>query len=541
MNTRFARCTIALLLLSLLTFAASAELVMVPTRDGTELATDYFLPEGDGPFPVVVARSVYGRGAGPMLAKGLEKQGLAFVVQDTRGRGGSQGKDWVFADDGWGKNQDGADLIDWVVAQPWCNGKVGTWGMSALGITQVLEAGASKKIAVQSIGVAASDFYSQLAYQGGVWRKALCEGWTKGQKNGYIVEVWQSHPTRDAFWRDYNLAARAGEVTAPALHIGGWWDIFGQGTLDNFTSRQYHGGEGAKGNQKLIIGPWVHGPVKEVGDLVLPDNFIFDFGKYERRMYAHWLLGADNGIAAEAPVNYYTVGDVTRPDGLGNEWRTADDWPPFPTDETAYYLHADGTLNTAEPDENAAALAYTYDPADPCPTHGGQNLLIPAGPFDQRKVSGRDDVLKFATAPLDAPVEITGRVKVRLFVSSDAPDTDFTAKLVDVYPDGREILMLDSIQRLKFRNGFEKADPLPPGESGEVVIDLWSISLIFDVGHRIGVQISSSNYPRFEKNPNSGDDLPTDDNLRVAHNTLYLDKRHPSALLLPVRPSNGAQ
>ena len=535
MNTRFARCTTALLLLSLLTFAACAEFVMLPARDGTELATDYYLPEGDGPFPVIVARSVYGRAAGLMLVKPMADQGLALVIQDTRGRGQSQGKDWVFADDGWGENQDGADLIDWVVAQSWCNGKVGTWGMSALGISQVLVAGASKKIAVQSIGVAAADFYGQLAYQGGVWRKALCEGWTKGQKNEYIVEVWQSHPARDAFWRDYDAVARAPQMTAPALHVGGWWDIFGQGTLDNFTSRQHQGGAGAKGNQKLIMGPWVHGPVKKVGDLELPDNFTMDFGKYERRMYAHWLTGADNGVVDEAAVNYYTVGDVTRPDGPGNEWRTADDWPPFPTQETAYFLHPDGTLSTTESSENAATLAYTYDPADPCPTHGGQNLLIPAGPFDQRKVSGRDDVLKFATAALDAPTEITGRVKVRLFVSTDALDTDFTAKLVDIYPDGSEILMLDNIQRVKFRNGFEKADPLPAGEIGEVVIDLWSISLIFDVGHRIGVQISSSNYPRFEKNPNSGDDLPNDDNQRAAHNTLHLDKQHPSALLLPVR------
>jgi hypothetical protein len=181
-----------------------------------------------------------------------------------------------------------------------------------------------------------------------------------------------------------------------------------------------------------------------------------------------------------------------------------------------------------------------YDPAQPFPTHGGANLLLPAGPFDQRTVNeGRTDLLKFATAPLERPIEVTGRVRVVLYVSSDAPDTDFTAKLVDVFPagDDREILMLDNIRRVKYRSGFEAPAPLlvSPDQVVTIEIDLWSISWIYNTGHRIGLQISSSNYPRFEKNPNTGDDFPKEDNLRVAHNMVHTGKNRPSALFLPLR------
>ncbi|HUW61332.1 MAG TPA: CocE/NonD family hydrolase [Candidatus Bathyarchaeia archaeon] len=538
MNFRlFSACLLSLLLVSATACAAAPKTAMVEMRDGIKLETDIYLPDGDGPFATVLMRSVYGRKSGPDIAKGLNNRRLALVVQDCRGRGGSEGKDMVFADDGWGERQDGADTVAWIVKQAWSNGKVGTSGGSALGIVQVMMAPATNEVDTQSIVVACSNFYGQISYQGGVWRKELCEGWTKAQKTDtYIVPEWKSHPTYDAFWEMYNAEEKAGDVTAPAMHVGGWFDIFNQGTINNFVTRQHEGGEGARGNQKLIMGPWVHGVKRKVGDIELRDNFNFDFGKYERYFFAAWLMDKDDGARAAPAVNYYTVGDVDDPDAPGNEWHTADDWPPFPTLATSYYLRDGGRLTTEPATADSAPLAYAYDPANPCPTHGGQNLLLPAGPFDQREVSGRADVLKFATDPLEQPLEITGQVFVKLFVSTDAPDTDFTAKLVDIYPDGREILMLDNIRRLKFRNGYETADPLPAGEIGELAIDLWSISLIFNKSHRIGVQVSSSNHPRFEINPNSGDDWPTDTNKRVANNKVYVDAAHPSALILPVRP-----
>lgn len=514
---------------------AGAETVMVEMRDGLKLATDVYVPAEGGPaFPVLLIRTTYGRERHAGDGERFNKQGIALVAQDVRGRGGSEGVDMAFGDDGWGKLQDGADTVAWIKAQPWCNGKIGTLGGSALGITQVMLAGASKDITCQAIVVAASNFYDQVAYQGGVWRKRLSEGWLEAQKSSHVVEVWQAHPTYDDFWKERNAEARAPEITAPALHVGGWFDIFGKGTLNNFTSRQYHGGEGARGNQLLVIGPWPHGPRQDFGDIKLRDNYLFDFNGLQTKFFQHWLLGTENGVMDGPAVHYYTLGDCGDPNAPGNEWRTANDWPPFETELTPLYLNADGTLSAAAPSTDQV-LSYEYDPADPCPTHGGANLLLPAGPFDQRKVSGRKDVLKFATAPLDAPVEVTGAVSVTLYVSSDAPDTDFTAKFIDVYPDGKEILLTDNIQRVKFRNGFEKADPLPPGEVGRVTIDLWSTSIVFNRGHRIGVQISSSNYPRFEKNPNTGDDFPKDGNLRPARNTIHMAPAHPSALMVPVR------
>ena len=510
---------------------------MVPMRDGVRLATDVYLPNGDGPAPAVLARSVYGRG-NESFARPFTSQGIAFVVQDTRGRGDSEGTDRVFEDDGWGTRRDGADTVDWMHAQPWCNGKVGTWGASALGITQVLLAAATPRLTCQSIQVAPSTLYGQMTYRGGVWHKAQCEHWLRAQGNAHIIELWTSHPRYDTFWAGMDAELRAAQVTAPAIHVGGWWDMFTQGTLDNYTSRQERGAPPAKGDQLLVIGPWAHGGTlgpRKLGDLQLSKNYRFDVAGLESRFYRHWLKGEATGIADESRVHYYVLGDAADKTAPGNEWRTADAWPPFATTRSCFYLAEDGRLAPGMPAGAAGSVSFTYDPADPCPTHGGANYNLPAGPFDQRKVSSRADVLRFETPPLAAPLEISGRVVVELHVSSDAIDTDFTAKLVDVYPDGREILMLDGIQRVKYRDGCEAADLLPPGTVAAVEIDLWSIALVVNRGHRVGLHLSSSNYPRFDKNPNSGDDFPTADNLRVARNTVYFGKPRPSALVLPVR------
>jgi len=535
MNMRLRLLLLAILVGLFLVPPASSETVMAPMKDGTKLATDVILPSSGGPaFPVVLVRTVYNKSQGAAVAPVFTGMGMALVIQDTRGRFASEGKDMVFADDGWGEHQDGADTVAWVKQQSWCNGKIGTWGMSALGITQIQMAPATKDVAAQTIIVASSKFYGQTAYQGGVFMKSLAEKWIQGQKSDWVIDIWKSHPTYDAYWQGFNAEEQASKVTAPAVHVGGWFDIFQQGTINNFVTRQHQGGEGAKGNQKLIIGPWLHGVKKDPGDLTLRDNFnSLDFNKYTSRFLQYWLKGEQNGIMTEPAVNYYTLGDVVEDNAPGNEWRTANDWPPFPTKRTSYYLTDGAQLVPTPPDEGSAT--YTYDPKDPCPSRGGQNLTIPAGPFDQRVVSSRFDVLRFATEPLDAPIEVTGNVHVVLYVSSDAPDTDFAAKFVDIYPGTKEILMLDNIRRLKFHNGFDKAEPVKPGDIVKLDIDLWSISLIVNKGHQIGVQVSSSNYPRFEKNPNTGDDFPKEDNLRVAKNTVYMDKEHPSAIILPVR------
>ena len=518
--------------------------VMVPMRDGTCLATDVYLPGGGGPWPAILMRTPYGRGGCKPFADACNGFGMAAVAQNTRGRGGSYGRDMVFGDDGWGTCQDGVDTAAWIRAQDWSDGRIAGWGASALAITQNLLAGTGEPLVAQVMWVGSSDFYGQLAYQGGVFRKSMCERWSKGQGSSHILESWHEHPTDDGFWWFYDTEARAAAITAPGLHVGGWWDIFCQGTINSFVTRQHNGGEGAKGRQMLVMGAWAHGPVAEYGGFKMPANYNYDFNGLGMRFLRHYVAGNEAGMADEPAVRYYTLGDVEDPEAPGNEWRTADDWPPFATTETPFYLVPDGSLaREPQPAADNACTTYTYDPADPCPTRGGANLYreeTGIGPADQRELAERADVLVFMTPPLDEPVEITGRVKVRLCVSTDAPDTDFTAKLLDVYPDGRQMLMLDGIRRLKFHRGYRKADPLPPGEVGLLEIDLWTISLIVNKGHRIGLHVSSSNYPRFEKNPNTGEDLPVEGGeLRVANNTVYMDEEHPSALLLPIPSSDS--
>ena len=539
------RCVLLTVVVSLVfvpvAVAAPAGTAMVEMRDGTKLTADYYFPAaGEAPFPAVVMRSTYGRGSDEFAAE-YTNQGYAVVIQDVRGRGGSEGKDDAFYADGWRPNlQDGADTVAWVKTQDWCNGKIGTVGASALGITQALMAPATRLVACQYIEVAASTFYGQVSYQGGVFRKNLCEGWLEAQKIPHVIGLWKSHPSYDTFWTYYNAEAQAADVTAPGLHVGGWYDIFQLGTINTFLTRQYRGGPGAKGNQKLILKWSGHGK-DMTPDLKHNENrFDLRVSDFRHEFLAYWLKGEDNGIMDKPAVHYYVMGDDTDPDAPGMEWRTADTWPPFPTSETAFYLKEDGLLSAAGPGPAGKNATFTYDPVNPFPTHGGANLFMPYGPYDQRTANAdRTDLLTFATAPLAEPIEVTGHVMARLYVSTDAPDTDFTAKLIDVYPagDDREILVLDSVQRVKYRHGFEKPAPLleSADQVVEIEIDLWHISWIFNTAHRIGLHVSSSNYPRFEKNPNTGEDFPKEDNLRAARNTVHMGAAHPSALLLPVR------
>jgi uncharacterized protein len=512
--------------------------LLVPMTDGVKLVTDVYLPEDDGPFPTILSRSTYGRGFG--WFESFHKAGYALVIQDVRGMGESEGEAHVFYADGWRpKLTDGADTVAWVLAQPWCNGKVGTVGGSALGITQMLLAPAAQGLSAQVVQVAPANFYPEFVYPGGVFRKNLLEGWLTAIKQPHIIDTFKSHPYYDQYWIDYNTLARVKDIAAPALFVNGWYDIFQQGTIDAFVEREKNGGEGAKGKNFLIMNWAAHGPdVTE--DYALQENR-FDLKTSKMRLqFLHYALRGDGGKPPFPKVHYYVMGDGLDPKGPGNEWRTADAWPPLPTQKRSYYLQADGGLDVVASGESKNR-GFDFDPNDPYPTYGGGNLLMPSGPFDQSKEStSRKDLLKFASAPLEAPLEILGKVLVELHVSSDAPDTDFTAKLVDIYPEGdaREILMLDRIQRVKLRNGFDKPAAFLTG-SDEVVrieIDLWSISWILNKGHRIGLHVSSSNYPKFEVNPNTGADFPSEgEETPIAHNVVHMGGVYPSAIILPIR------
>lgn len=513
--------------------------VDVPMQDGTLLKTSFFLPEGEGPFPVILMRSTYGRNAD--WVKGWVEKGYAAVVQDVRGMGQSPGEKYVFHADGWQEGlQDGRDTVAWVAAQPWCNGKIGTAGGSALGITQLLVAPTTDKIAAQFIQAAPGRFWGDTAYIGGVWRKNMLENWLAGIGQPHMVDVYKGQPRDGEFWSYYDFVATAPKVTAPALFHNGWYDIFCQGTLDAFVARQNNGGPGCKGNNYLIMTWGSHGPDHEDDYKYNANRHDLKISEIAEKFYRYHLQGDTTALDGVPKVHYYLMGADTR-GAPGNEWKTAEAWP-VPARATSYHLWADGSLRVEQPGE-AQDLSYTFDPANPYPTLGGPNLIpnTPAGAFDQRKHSvERTDLLKFSTAPLEAPVEITGNVRVQLTISSDAPDTDFTAKLIDVYPDGdgREINLLDNIRRVKTRNGFTEYAPLLTGPEEQVTIeiDLWSTAHVFNKGHRIALHVSSSNFPRFEVNPNTGADFPAEGaEMRKALNRVHMGPAASTVLVLPVR------
>jgi predicted acyl esterase len=509
--------------------------VMVAMRDGTRLATDVYLPaDWQEPMPVLLKRTPYNKDTdGVEFAPVACGHGYGVVIQDMRGRFASEDEDHVvFLNDGWTERRDGHDTLKWIAEQRWCNGKVGTFGGSARGISQnMLAVGAPDVLKAQHVGVAFSSMYHQAAYQGGSFRKALVENWLRGNHfHPKSLETFRAHEAYDAFWEELDPESQAQRVNAPGVFVGGWYDIFLQGTINSFVSIHGRGGAKARGNCRLIIGPWAHGTFDE---LTYPENSdqrpeAGDMGRF----FEYWLKEADNGATDDKPVHYYVMGDPEDPDAPGNYWRAADAWPP-PSQPLLAYFHDDGRLALEEPAGDDTGLTYRYDPSDPVPTVGGHNMTIPKGPMDQRRVESRPDVLTFTSHVLDAPVEITGRIRAKLYVSSDCPDTDFTVKLCDVYPDGRSMLVTDGIQKAKFRESYREAKLLEEGNVYELKVDLWSTSLVFHRGHRVRVAVSSSNFPRFDPNPNTGEPWTPEGETRVATNTLHVSRRHPSHIILP--------
>jgi len=364
------------------------------------------------------------------------------------------------------------------------------------------------------------------------------ERWLKLVKSETTLKEIIDHSVYDHYTDYAEMEKHWGDIRIPIYNYGGWYDIFDQGNIDNFVGLQADGGGLAAGNQKLIMGPWGHGALEEVK---YPANAgIGAFGgtlsvELALRWFEYWLKGVDNGIMEEPPVRYYVMGDTTDPKAPGNEWRTAASWPVQSRTES-YFLGSGGTLSEKIAPAKESTDTYKYDPKNPVPTVGGGNLFDKKGPMDQRAIGDRKDVLKYLTPVLSSPVEVTGRVGVELWVESDAPDTDFMAKLVDVYPDGTERLVLDSAIRARFRDGFDHEVFMKKGEVYKVYIDLWSTSLIFNKGHRIAIHVSSSNDPRFDPNPNTGKPLRADSETRIATNTVHHDWAHPSRALLPVVP-----
>jgi predicted acyl esterase len=504
---------------------------MVPMRDGVKLATDIYLPQGDSPFPVILVVTPYNKDGVASWAIFANQKGYAFVAQDFRGRFKSEGNDYpVFLSYGWGEHQDGYDTVEWIASQKWSNGKVGTLGVSAPGIAQNMMAPTTPPhLVCQYVGVAWSSAYHQMAYQGGAFRKNLTERWLNDcQFAPDTLRLIREHPDYDDYWKAQNTELVADRVNVPTLFYGGWYDIFNIGTIKSFMTIQKNGNTGAKGKCRLVMEAYGHGANQE---LVFPNAQVSENASFATlKWFDIWLKNDGKGIEEIPVVQYFVMGDPE--DKTANVWKTADDWS-VPAKETSYYFMPDGTLQT-EPPKDGKSISYKYDPKDPVPTLGGAELYDPKGPMDQRIIENRPDVLLFTSQALEQPLEVVGQLKVKLWASSDTPDTDFTAKLCDVYPDGRSIIVADGIIRACHRNSLEKREPLESGKIYEFEIDLWDTAILFSKGHRIRVAISSSNSPRFEPNPNTGKPSGMDDETRIATNIIYIDKNHPSCILLPI-------
>jgi len=367
-----------------------------------------------------------------------------------------------------------------------------------------------------------------------------------GRDCGFYKD-WIRHPDHGPYWdRLGNVERSYGEIDVPTYGFGGWYDVFLQGTLNNFMGVREKGrSERARRGQKLLIGPWIHnlgarGTQTQTGDVDFGPDVLVDLRTEELRWFDHWLLGLDTGVLDEPPVRVFVMGQ--------NRWRTADAWPIPGTRYVEHYFHSDGHASSLfgdgrldrRPPESEPPDRFVYDPADPVPTLGGSTCCgeditpVPMGPRDQRPAEWRPDVLVYTSAPLSADVEVTGPIKVVLWAASSTPDTDFTAKMVDVDPSGFAMNVAQGIIRARYRDSFAQPSLLEPGRIYRYEIDCWSSSNCFRAGHRLRVEIASSNFPQFDRNPNTGHAFGLDTELRPATQTVYHDTRHPSHILLPV-------
>jgi predicted acyl esterase len=540
--TRILSFSVALFVALAAAMPASGQVTsFVFANDGTPLATDVYRPLRSGPHPVILIRTPYGRDGWfePCLAFAL--LGYACVAQDTRGRGDSGGDDTVFRDDA----DDGRATIEWLAEQSWCDGNVGMFGGSAFAITQYLPApGADAALRSIAPVVATPDLYHHAFLQGGAIREALAVNWLDGQGSGFFYDEVLEHRLKDAWWDKLEVLEHVGSIHTAAVHVGGWYDIFGQGTLDAFTELQENGGSGALGRQHLIMGPWTHGGLftNRNGAFIYPLNAVRDPLTMLLPWYDATLRGDMSEIEDWPAARVYLMGAVGEPGAPGNEWIDLDQWPP-PVRPRKFYLSADAGLamGTAKPGE----LTLVSDPSDPVPTLGGANLHpslivdgreMGDGPQDQRQIETRSDVLTFTSEPLAQPVTVMGPVRAKVWLVPDTPDLDLAVRLTDVYPDGRSMLVLDGIQRARMRCGDDTECLLTPGVPVELTVELWSTALIFNAGHRIRISVSGSNWPRFEVNPNDGLDLNLETPGQVARPRLLFGREHPSRLELPVLP-----
>jgi putative CocE/NonD family hydrolase len=419
--------------------------------------------------------------------------------------------------------------------QPWCNGKIGITGASAMGYTTMLASTMNPPHLKAAYAIVTPSTRLTGTYIGGAFKQKDSGDWSRGQGIGEDVIAFSAGNYADgSYWERTEIGDHRKYISIPTYQQGGWYDIFNEGNVRNFMYLQHDGLLGARGNQKLEMGPIGHGALS--GDMEYPAGGSLAAGSNEIRWWDYWLKGTDNGIMDEPPVKVYMMAGARKGKASAkNRWMYFGDWPPAPRKQD-FYLHTDGSLTTKAPAEASAQKAYYFDPKKPVQTIGGANLTFDRGPMDQRPIGKRADYLKFETKVLDKDVVVAGPVTMDLWASTDGPDTDFMVKLVDVYPDGYEAIVLDSAIRTRYRNGREpdQIKMMTPGAPEKLTIDLWDTALTFEKGHKIAVHVTSSNFPRLDVNPNTGENPGPNAKGRVARNTVFMDAGKPSAITLPV-------
>jgi len=587
--------------------------LVVPARDGVGLATDVYRPAGDGPYPVLLERTPYDKSAPSRsertaavakprtrseVAHYFVRHGYAVVYQDCRGRYKSGGRFTKYLSEA----EDGFDCLTWLLRQSWCNGRIGTFGLSYAAHTQAaLGCLGPAGLAAQFLDCGGfSNAYRSGIRHGGAfdlkqatwaYNNALADArdpavkaalraqdikewfgrmpWHKGgsplsaapEYEDYLFEQW-SHGTFDDFWKQAGIYAQGyydRYADVPIVNLSGWYDPYARTAMENYVGLSRRG----RRPVRLILGSWTHGDrsLSYAGDVdfgpaaSVDGNLADDFFALRRRWFDRWVKDVANGVEAEPAVQVFVMGGGSgrrNAEGRldhGGRWRTAVDWPLPQTEWTKFYLHSDRSLGREVPDNGARPLDYVSDPRNPVPTIGGAlssgEPVMRGGAYDQRELAKRADILTFATAPLERDLEVTGPVTVRLWIASDSPDTDFTAKLIDVhppnedYPKGFAMNLIEGILRCRYRDSWERPSPMMPGEIYPVTIELFPTGNLFIRGHRLRLDIASSNFPHFDINPNSGEPEGAMEHPRVARNRVYLDADRPSHIVLPVIPPGG--
>ena len=569
--------------------------VPIPMRDGVRLYADVFRPDTPERVPVLLQRTPYNKALPLSRNMGLEamraaSHGYAVVIQDTRGRGASDGVFYPFLNE----IDDGYDTLEWCSSQPWSSRKVGMYGRSYVGATQWLAAlSGPRSLAAIAPGITASDYHEGWIYQGGAFQWGFVLSWTLAQltlanlaklsrDNGIPPDAqdklvgaidgmeesfrflptmefphlkeglapyfydWLTHPQADDYWGRWRIEDHYAQIAVPALHMGGWYDAFLKGTLRNFQGMGEKGPtDTIRNGQKLLVGPWQHvGAGSEVsGEAyfgLMANEAAIDLQGFHLRWYDYWLKGMDNGIMDEPPVRIFVMGD--------NLWRYEQEWPLARTQYVDYYLHSGGQANTLDGDGSLSPSTpgaeptdvFLYDPRSPVPTRGGGLCcsagFLPGGAYDQRAIEARPDVLVYTSPTLEQDLEVTGPITVTLYAASSAPDTDFTAKLVDVDTCGCARGLTDSIIRARYRESLSTPTLIEPGQVYKYTIDLVATSNVFKAGHRVRVEVSSSNFPRFDRNPNTGREPSEEDQLVRALQTIFHDSQYLSHMTLPIIP-----